>query len=450
VHTDQLDPRTEVPRATVGESLLVLGEVVAPLLARGVIVRRPRAVNLADRLEADVRAIGRLKALRERYGPGPVLLRAPVRDFAVILAAEDVHRVLDQTPDPFTPASAEKKAALRHFEPHVSLISEGAERADRRRVNEDALDTPHAVHGMAAAFVGKIREEAAALLDAVDRDGGTLTWDRYVEGWTRAVRRVVLGDAARDDHALTDLLTDLRRQANFSFLAPRKRDTRRRFFRQLQGHLDRAEPDSLAAALAATPTTDRSEPAHQVPQWLFAYDAAAWASYRTLALLAGHPDQRSRAGEELAGLDLGQPQPLPYLRGSFLESLRLWPTTPAVLRDTTRETTWATGTLPSGAGLLIFAPFFHRDDEHVEGAHRFVPERWFDGYRAPDWPLIPFSAGPGECPARNLVLFTASTMLASLLEHRTPDLVDRDRLGPPDHLAATLSPFDLEFRFHPA
>jgi hypothetical protein len=94
------------------------------------------------------------------------------------------------------------------------------------------------------------------------------------------VRRIVLGDAARDDHALTDLLADLRRQANHSFLAPKKREVQRRFFRQLRGHLDRAEPDSLAAALAATPTSGRSQPAHQVPQWLFAYDAAACTSYR--------------------------------------------------------------------------------------------------------------------------------------------------------------------------
>jgi cytochrome P450 len=439
------EPTGEVPQASAAETLGVVADIVLPLLARGVIIRRPRAVGLADRLEADERAVARMQALRDRYGPGPLLLKTPVRDFALILDPDHVHRVLDGTPEPFTPANLEKKAALRHFEPHVSLISEGGERADRRRVNEDALDTPRAVHGMGAAFAGKIREEAQALLDDVQHAGGTLGWDRYVEGWTRAVRRIVLGDAARDDHALTDMLADLRRQANLSFLAPKRGQLRQRFFRQLRGHLDRAEPDSLAAALAMTPTSDRSRPAHQVPQWLFAYDAAAWASYRALALLAGHPAQRATARDEFAGLDLAAPQQLPYLRGSVLESLRLWPTTPAVLRDTTRETTWETGSLPAGAGILVFAPFFHRDDQRVEDAHRFVPDRWLDGYHAPDWPLIPFSAGPGECPARNLVLFTTSTMLACLLEGHEFTLTDRDRLGPPDHLAATLSPFHLEF-----
>jgi hypothetical protein len=41
-------------------------------------------------------------------------------------------------------------------------------------------------------------------------------------------------------------------------------------------------------------------------------------------------------------------------------------------------------------------------------------------------------------------------MLAAVLEQRDADLVDRDPLGPPDHLAATLNPFDLEFRLSPA
>src|SRR5690606_31988282 len=100
----------------------------------------------------------------------------------------------------------------------------------------------------------------------------------------------------------------------------------------------------------------------------------------------------------------------PYLRACVLESLRLWPTTPLVLRDTVADTTWETGTLPAGTGMVIFAPFFHRDDERLPYAHRFAPEVWLGedhaGGAIPlgDWPLIPFSRGPAICPARNLVL----------------------------------------------
>jgi cytochrome P450 len=46
-----------------------------------------------------------------------------------------------------------------------------------------------------------------------------------------------------------------------------------------------------------------------------------------------------------------------------LESLRLWPTTPTILRQTTAETRWNRDSTPAGTVVLIFAPFFHRSPE---------------------------------------------------------------------------------------
>jgi hypothetical protein len=52
-----------------------------------------------------------------------------------------------------------------------------------------------------------------------------------------------------------------------------------------------------------------------------------------------------------------------------------------------------------GTTLVIFASFFHRDEERLTYADVFAPELWL-GEPAPDrWPLIPFSAGPVRCPA---------------------------------------------------
>ena len=64
------------------------------------------------------------------------------------------------------------------------------------------------------------------------------------------------------------------------------------------------------------------------------------ATFRTLALLATHPTQTGQARTELAGKALSAPHDLAYLRSCVQESVRLWPTTPAILRDTTTETTW--------------------------------------------------------------------------------------------------------------
>ena len=114
------------------------------------------------------------------------------------------------------------------------------------------------------------------------------------------------------------------------------------------------------------------------------------ASFRALALLSGHPGQAARVRAEISGRDLAEPHDLPLLRACLLESVRLWPTTPAVLRDTTEATEWEAGTLRAGAAVLIFSALFHRDDERLPYADAFSPDLWQDGERTVDWPLIPF------------------------------------------------------------
>src|SRR5690606_3219211 len=176
--------------------------------------------------------------------------------------------------------------------------------------------------------------------------------------WMRIVRRVVLGDSARDDDAVTDELLTLRRLGNLSYTSPRRPALRRRFLARLEDYVRRADEGSLAGVVAATPAAPGTEPHQQIPQWMFAFDAGSWASVRALALLTSSTAATARVTDEL-----DRAPDFPFTRAAVLESLRLWPTTPLILRDTTRETTWRTGTLPSGTSAVIFAPFFHRDDE---------------------------------------------------------------------------------------
>ena len=60
--------------------------------------------------------------------------------------------------------------------------------------------------------------------------------------------------------------------------------------------------------------------------------------------------------------------------------------------------------------------------------------------------MVPFSAGPGQCPGRNLVLYTTSTMLAAMRAHREYELAGDHGLRDHDHLPTTLDNFHLEFR----
>jgi len=423
--------------ASVADTLAAVAEVVLPTFAKGIILRRPRVEALAERLDLDGRAVRRMGALRDAYGDGPLLLRLPLRRQALLLSAADARRVLEETPDPFSPASREKRAALAHFEPDVSLISEGPARDSRRALNDVALESTRPVHGMAARFLGVVEEEIGRLAREA-RTLGRLDWAAFLPAWEAAVRRIVLGDSARDDAELTEMLRRLRAAANWAFLRPTKRSLRASFRARVEGHLARAEAGSLAGRLADLPGA-KASPADQVAHWLFAFEAAGIATLRALALLAAHPEAAGRAGAELAGC-----AERPFLRACLRESLRLWPTTPAILRETTAETRWRTGTLPAGTGLVVFAPFFHRDETRLDCAHRFAPELWLEG--APEGVLlVPFSAGPGTCPAHHLVPMLGAAALAALLERGDWALaaprLDPARLpGTLDHTGLVLVP----------
>jgi cytochrome P450 len=429
-----------LPKASILDTLALALDVFAPSVAKGAIIRRPRMVALAERFELDRRAVRRMQKLRNKYGDGPLMLRLPVRRQAVVLAPQHVHRVLHETPEPFSAASSEKRAALSHFQPRGVLISEGKDREVRRRFNEEALDHHHAMHRLVDSFATMVDQEAGRILAAA-RASGELDWDAFAQGWYRLVRRVVFGDAASEDQELNDLTVHLRQAANWAVFHPKDKPAQERFFARIRTYLERAEPGSLAGLIAHMPVQPGTEPDQQVPQWLFAFDAAGMATFRALALLASHPEALARARDEIASSD---PQ-RPFLRAVVMESVRLWPTTPMVLRQTTRATRWAQGTMPADTGLLIYAPFFHRDDQRLPHADRFTPDLWLRERGERDWPLVPFSEGPAGCPGRNLVLLLASSMLAALLDGRPVRLLPESRLDPA-RLPGTLDNYTLRFQ----
>jgi cytochrome P450 len=447
VVTAETQPRAEkLARAGIGDTLGAVRQVILPTINKGVIVRRPKVVALAERLDLDRRAVRRMQKLRAKYGGGPLILPVPGRPQALILSPDHVHRILQGAPEPFAPATAEKRASLAHFEPAVSLISEPPERTERRRFNEEVLQSRCAVHDLGDRFMQVVDEEARELLS---RASDELDWDAFIVSWFHVVRRVVLGDGARDDHELTGMLEKLRRAANWAFLHPGRRKLREQFLERLRQHLARAEEGSLAARIAATPQTADTAPANQVAHYLFAFDPGGMASFRALALLAAHPDQARRAREEIGGKAAAERSNLPLMRSAILESLRLWPTTPIILRETTEETEWDGGTMAKKTHIIIYAPYFHRDDESLPYAHRFEPDIWLAEEPGGGWPLIPFSGGPGICPARNLVPMLGSAMIAAIMEARSVELAEPERLSADRPMPGTLDNYSLRFRLGP-
>ena len=182
--------------ASLLDSWRVVRDVLIPTIVKGPIIRRPTMTRWAEATDRVERAVATLQQMRDRYGSGPLLLKIPFRRQAVILTDEDARRVLDESPEPFTPASSEKQAALGHFEPDVSLITRGPARRPRRELNERTLEPECPVHHLAPALLALIDEEATDLLDGVAGSAAELDWRRFEATWMRIVRRAVFGDTA--------------------------------------------------------------------------------------------------------------------------------------------------------------------------------------------------------------------------------------------------------------
>ncbi|TCC01535.1 cytochrome P450 [Kribbella soli] len=395
---------TLLPTASAPDSARILRDVLGPVVAQGPILRRPGLGALAEKLRVDDRALHRVRRLRRRYGDGPVLLRIPGRTIALVLAADDVHRLLRQTPEPFAAATGLKIGALTHFQPHAVLVTNPPLRFGRRELNEKALDSHLPAHRHGHRFVDVVHQELDGL------HGRTLGWNEFRDVWSRVVRRIVLGDAARNDVELTEQLDQLRADANWAQLGRDHDAVRARFLAALSQYVDRAETGSLVDALDRE--SESLDPAGQVPHWLFAFDAAGIALWRLLAVLGTH---RSRLEPLVAEAHHPEASPLLAEAGAAMqESLRLWPTTLVVLRQSHEDTEWRGRTAPAGTEFVIVSSVFHRDDDALEFANRFEPAVWLDGRADGPWPIIPFSEGPAECPGRNVVLLATSTAVSHI------------------------------------
>lgn len=443
MHSYDAPARSFTPRlrsASLLDNLAFARDVLLPTFWKGLILRKRSAVALVDWLGLEKRAIRRMQHLRSAYGGGPLMLNVLGRRIALILVPQHVQRVLDETPKPFSPAGWAKRSALAHFEPDVSLISSGAERRERRVFNEVVLQSDKRVHDLWPSMSRHVDNSAAEL---VAESNSQLAWNLFDSCWQRLIRKLVLGPGASDDVDLTRTLSKLRSAANWAFLRARQVSLKQSLHDRLAAHLQRAERGSLVERIASVPHSGRTAATDQVAHWLFAFDAAGIATYRALALLAAHPEAMERARLE----DSGIAERSKFLRGVILESLRLWPTTPALLRQSVQDTEWAGGTVPSNVSVLIYAPYFHRDEITIPNANSFAPASHPSGEPACDAiQLVPFSRGPGICPGRNLVLSTTSEMLGALANRADFQLDRGQELSPSEPLPATLNHFALSFR----
>jgi cytochrome P450 len=384
-----------LPAASVPESVRILLVGVIPSVLRGLFSPRRRAMKWLTALNMDRRAVDALSALREKHpGQGVRLLGGRI----VVVWGEDALReVLDKSADVYASDAGAKAKGMSHFQPDALTLSRGEEWRDRRAFNEHVLATSERVHPFGERFASVVADEVGRLqLD------GALEWGDFEQLFDHITLRVIFGDGARDDHELTGLLEKLMGEAN-RLVGLKTGDDYYELYGRLERRLSSPEPGSLLARFADAPETDTTRVVHQIPHWIFAMrDTLGANAYRALAAIVADPSLEHRVRDDSG-----------YIEGVLEETMRLWPTTPLLARETTRDTTLAGEDVPEGTQVMILNVFNHRDPERVEDADRVKPERW-NGKR--DYRFNHLSNGAQDCPGGPLVLLLGKEVLARMLE----------------------------------
>ncbi|KHG14945.1 Cytochrome P450, chloroplastic [Gossypium arboreum] len=175
-----------------------------------------------------------------------------------------------------------------------------------------------------------------------------------------------------------------------------------------------------------------------------------WAVF----LLAQNPSKIRKAQAEVDSV-LGQERPtfesikkLEYIRLIVVESLRLYPQPPLLIRRALEEVVLPGGykgdkdgyTIPAGTDIFISVYNLHRSPYFWDQPHDFVPERFqvqkesegiegwagFDPSRSPgalypneiisDFAFLPFGGGPRKCVGDQFALMESTVALAMLLQ----------------------------------
>ena len=393
---------TELPHASTFENARFNALVVVPNALQGIFRRRRRAVRAATAANLDGHAVGLLEGMSRSYEGRPVWVKLVRDDALLLLDPEDVAMILEQSPEPFASDPDAKRKGMVHFQPEALTISRGEEWKSRRRFTEAVLG-----EAPLERVVEVTHDETRRLLAGPPREARhEVTWQPWNRMIQRVTRRVILGDSAAGDWALTETLEKMMSGANGMPGEPAGELAA--FQRRVCAYVERAEEGSLAAAFAKAPQDELTEPAGQVTHWMFALgDTLAANALRCLVLLASHPEQLARALHDEDGS---------YLDACLHEAMRLWPTTAMLSRVSLAPTTWNGETVPEGTQFVIVNTYEHRDRDRVPYADRFAPEEWTEGDAAAYPGFNHFSRGPQGCPGTALSLLVGRTAVRTVLE----------------------------------
>jgi cytochrome P450 len=302
---------------------------------------------------------------------------------------------------------------MTHFQPGAVTISRGDEWKERRRFNEAVLYTGHD-HPLGDRFLEVILQSVSV---THKNAGGRLYWRNFEELFEQIAAGIIFGIDQQEGRPLFDRLTQMMRESNRVF-GLRKSKHFDAFYGEIRGQLASPGGLSLAAMCTHVPSSEKTRVENQIPHWMFAIrETLAINTARALALLAAHPDEDEYARQELAdagALTSQKIHGLRYLEGCVQETMRLFPTTPFIAREALGEEVIEGSSILPRTQVLILNTFNHRDPETSVVANTFYPVQWLD--RPPNLPFNHLSGGPQVCAGKDLALFIAKAVLATLMQ----------------------------------
>lgn len=409
-----MDGIDKIPSASLVDNLVYNLVHVIPSYLRGLFTPNRFWFTFWATIHPDPASVKFITRLRKKYRSNYCYLRMLTTKSLVVLDPDGIRHVLDHSPDIYADAKPKRKG-MSHFQPDSVTISRGDLWRERRRFNESVLETGHGLHRYAKDFLDVIRDEAATL---PGQAGGLLAWEDFAGLFERVTMKVIFGAGVRDT-AMPEALHRMMLESNRGFLLGKSRyfDD---FYATMHRHRQEARGPSLASLCNSVPSTAVTKVDNQMTHWMFAMgETLAINTLRALALIAAHPVADGRVREELGVADISSPEgigQLRYLEGCVQEAMRLWPTTPMLVRETVTEDLLGGAAIPAGTQVLIINSFNHRDRETLPFADTFSPEVWLRD--SVDYRFNHLSNGQQGCAGKELALFIAKAVIAAIISQQ--------------------------------
>ncbi|XP_037782766.1 uncharacterized protein LOC119579100 [Penaeus monodon] len=176
------------------------------------------------------------------------------------------------------------------------------------------------------------------------------------------------------------------------------------------------------------PTITNEDILEEVNTFMFAgHDTTTAAMNWFLYVMGTHREIQTRVQEELDEVFQGSDRPptmadlreLKYLELCMKESLRVFPSVPAIIREIKEEIQINNYRIPAGTSIAIHVYRIHRDPEQFPNPEVFDPDRFLPencNKRHP-YAYIPFSAGPRNCIGQKFAQLEMKVVLSSILRN---------------------------------